>query len=65
MKTNFCLIHQYLPIPLDKKNVTGKHFDFCKYLYSCGVDVTIITADNSHVFKRSVKAGQNIGTLLS
>ena len=55
MKTNFCLIHQYLPIPLDKKSVTGKHFDFCKYLYSCGVDVTIITADNSHVFKRSVK----------
>ena len=55
MKTNFCLIHQYLPIPLDKKSVTGKHFDFCKYLYNSGVDVTIITADNSHVFKRSVK----------
>ena len=55
MKTNFCLIHQYLPIPLDKKSVTGKHFDFCKYLNNSGVDVTIITADNSHVFKRSVK----------
>ena len=63
MKTNFCLIHQYLPIPLDKKSVTGKHFDFCKYLCNRGVDVTIITANNSHVFKRSVKVNAFYKTL--